>query len=682
MAEITQQRIDPASLAGQRSAGQRLRQVLGPDWTIALPFIVPVIILMGGLIAFPFFEAIRLSFTARSVKNVTYFVGLQNYRDLLHDSFFKQAVRNTIVFTTYSEIFKVTAGLIAALILHNLKRGRAILTGMVLLPWIVPTVVTALTWRSIFDSISGGLNPIISFLHLAPILQGLHLIDSPRPSWLGGTNLAMPSVIFVNVWKGIPFFTINFLAGLKAIDADLYEAAAVDGATAWQRFLNVTLPGLRYVILVTTLLSTIWTFNSFDVIYLLTTGGPGNATNVFSIFAYQKGIVQGQFGAGAAVALLMVPIIGVFIFFLARYMRRSDRQVEETALDRFFDRNGKTLLIVGVVGMMIFLYKLEPSVFLHAFAILGVILGIGFGFGWISTWLADRGEALRHARGVTQRASKDRPNILSRLPMWIALAILLFIVLSPFYWMVITTFKSDLQAQTLHSILWPSPWTTIQIHNLLREHPFWTWFRNTIIVAGCTTIVSVTFASLAGYALARLRFRGAQSLTGILLLTYLIPGSLLFIPLFQIMTKLRLINTLGALIVTYPTFALPFASWLLMGYFRNIPEELENAAMIDGATRFQAFRRITLPLAKPALLAVALFTFTNAWNEFLFAFVFTTDEKIRTLPVGLQTLTTGDTYPYGQLMAGAILMAVPVAVIYSYAQRFLVEGLTAGSVKG
>ena len=682
MAETTRQRGIAVPIASERTIGQRVRLALGPDWKVALPFIIPTLVLMGGLIGYPFFEAIRLSFTARLVTNVTHYVGLQNYRDLLHDGFFKQAVKNTITFTTYSEIFKVTAGLIAALILHNLKRGRALLTAFVLLPWIVPTVVTALAWRSIFDTIYGGMNPMLEFLHLGPVLHTLHLVDHLPASWLGGTDLAMPSVIFVNVWKGIPFFTINFLAGLKAIDNDLYEAAAVDGASTWQRFTNVTLPGLRYVILVTTLLSTIWTFNSFDVIYLLTTGGPGNATNVFPIFAYQKGIVQQQYGAGAAVALLMVPIIAVFIFFLARYMRRSDRQVDESPLDRFFDRYGKTLLFVGIAVMGVALYLLNQSLFLHAFSILAVILGLGFAFGWISTWLTDRGEAIRQARGATRRAASGRPNILGRLPMWIALAILLFIVLSPFYWIVITTFKTDLQAQTLTSILWPKPWTTSQIHDLLSQHPFWKWFRNTIIVAGSTTIFSVIFASMAGYALARLRFRGAQSLTGILLLTYLIPGSLLFIPIYQILSKLHLIDSLGALIVTYPTFALPFATWLLMGYFRSIPEELENAAMIDGATRFQAFRRVTLPLAKPALLAVALFTFTNAWNEFLFAFVFISSEALRTLPVGLQTITTGDTYPYGQVMAGAILMAVPVAIIYSYAQRFLVEGLTAGSVKG
>ena len=167
-----------------------------------------------------------------------------------------------------------------------------------------------------------------------------------------------------------------------------------------------------------------------------------------------------------------------------------------------------------------------------------------------------------------------------------------------------------------------------------------------------------------------------------MLLTYLVPSALLFIPLYQILSKLHLINTLGSLIITYPTFALPFATWLLMGYFRGIPEELENAAMIDGATRFQAFRRITLPLATPALLAVALFTFTNSFNEFLLAFVFITKQSLQTLPVGLQSMIFGDIYPYGQLMAGALLMAIPVVIIYSYGQKFLVEGLTAGSVKG
>jgi multiple sugar transport system permease protein len=163
----------------------------------------------------------------------------------------------------------------------------------------------------------------------------------------------MSSIILVNVWKGIPFFTINLLAGLKSIDKELYEAASVDGATAWQRFINITIPGLRNVLLITTLLSTIWTFNTFDIIYLLTGGGPGGTTRPFVIFAYEKAIQGLQFGAGAAVALLMMPIIAVLIFFLARYMRRSDGQQRESALDRFTGAYGRYLLWagLGVLGL-------------------------------------------------------------------------------------------------------------------------------------------------------------------------------------------------------------------------------------------------------------------------------------------------------------------------------------------
>ena len=683
MAQTTRQRTLAAPVAAPRSLSWP-RRAFGPDWKVALPFMLPLVILLTGLIAIPFFDAIRLSFTTRQLQDATHFVGLQNYRDLLRDKFFKDAVKNTVVFTTYSEVFKVTAGLIAALLLHNLRKGRSVLTGLVLLPWIVPTVVTALAWRSIYDPIFGGLNKALIYAHLQGPLAQLHLVDRIPASWLGQADLALPSVILVNVWKGIPFFTLNFLAGLKAIDSDLYEAASVDGASTWQKFLNVTLPGLRYVILVTTLLSTIWTFNTFDVIYLLTGGGPGGSTRPFVVFAYEKAIQGLQFGPGAAVALMMLPILAIFIFFLARYMRRADQQVQESGLDRFFARYGKIALYVGAALFALMLYAMNSGMLIRAVVILAVIVLLGLGFGYLSSWLADRGEARRRAQGLTRQYSmKERPNILGRLPAWAALALVLFFVLAPFYWIIITAFKSELQVTSQQgNVFWPSPWTLSQFHKLLSQHPFWTWFRNSAIVAIFSTIFSVTFAALAGYAMARLRFRGASAITGIVLLTYLLPSALLFIPLYQILSRLHLINSLGALIITYPTFALPYASWLLMGYFRGIPEELENAAMIDGATRFQAFCRVTLPLAKPALLAVSLFTFTNAFNEFLFAFVFITKEQLKTLPVGLQSMIFGDIYPYGQLMAGAILMAVPVVVIYSYGQKFLVEGLTAGGVKG
>ena len=217
---------------------------------------------------------------------------------------------------------------------------------------------------------------------------------------------------------------------------------------------------------------------------------------------------------------------------------------------------------------------------------------------------------------------------------------------------------------------------------MLLKTPYLTWFRNTVIVATTSTVIAVGLAALAGYALARLKFLGANTLTTVLLITYLLPGSLLFIPLYRILTNLGIINTYMALITTYPTFLMPFATWVMLGYYRSIPEDLEDAGMIDGATRLCAFLRITLPLAAPALLSVTLFAFTNAWNEFLFAFVFITSESLKTLPVGLQLLVFGDIYPWGQLMGASLLMAIPVVIVYIYAQRYLVEGLTAGSVKG
>jgi multiple sugar transport system permease protein len=258
----------------------------------------------------------------------------------------------------------------------------------------------------------------------------------------------------------------------------------------------------------------------------------------------------------------------------------------------------------------------------------------------------------------------------------------LLFVMFPFYWIIITAFKSELQITQRTSIFWPEPWTLEQMRSLLFDTGYPTWFSNTVIVAVISTVISVAISALAGYALARLDFRGRSWLTTALLVTYLLPGSLMFIPLYRILSTLGLIDSLQALILTYPTFLMPFATWVMLGYYRSIPVDLEEASMIDGASRLGAFLRITLPLARPALLSVMLFSFTNAWNEFLFAFVFITREQLFTLPVGLQQLVFGDIYPWGQLMGASLMMAIPVVIIYTLAQKYMVEGLTAGSVKG
>ena len=255
-------------------------------------------------------------------------------------------------------------------------------------------------------------------------------------------------------------------------------------------------------------------------------------------------------------------------------------------------------------------------------------------------------------------------------------------VLFPFYWMIITSFKTEDQMRSVVSMFWPSPFALENYQQLLAKTEFAAWYGNSVFVAVSSTLVATAVGTIGAYALARLRFLGRGFMASATLITYLVPPSILFIPLYKQMQGLGMANSLAGLIAAYPSFTVPFVTWLLMGYFESIPEELEEAAMIDGATRFGAFCRIVLPLSAPGVLAAGLYAFTQAWNEFLYALVFITDGKLRTLPVGLASFITGDVYGWGYLMSGAVLTTLPVIVAYIYLQKYMVEGLTAGSVKG
>jgi len=278
--------------------------------------------------------------------------------------------------------------------------------------------------------------------------------------------------------------------------------------------------------------------------------------------------------------------------------------------------------------------------------------------------------------------NRDAIERLQATVAYLFLGLLLLFVLFPFYWMTVTSFKTEDQMRSLVSMFWPSPFVVENYTQLLTKTDFAIWYRNSAFVAVSSTFVATAIGTIGAYALARLRFLGRAFLSSATLITYLVPPSILFIPLYAQIRTMGLADSLAGLIAAYPSFTVPFVTWLLMGYFGSIPEELEEAAMIDGATRFGAFRRIILPLAAPGVLAASLFAFTQAWNEFLYALVFISDVKQRTLPVGLSTFITGDVYGWGYLMAGAVLTTLPVILVYTYLQRYMVEGLTAGSVKG
>jgi multiple sugar transport system permease protein len=255
-------------------------------------------------------------------------------------------------------------------------------------------------------------------------------------------------------------------------------------------------------------------------------------------------------------------------------------------------------------------------------------------------------------------------------------------VLFPFYWMTITSFKTEEQMRSIVSMFWPRPFAIENYQQLLAKTEFAAWYGNSVTVAVSSTVLATAVGTVGAYALARLKFLGRGFMASATLITYLVPPSILFIPLYKQMQGLGMANSLAGLIAAYPSFTVPFVTWLLMGYFESIPEELEEAAMIDGATRFGAFYRVVLPLSAPGVLAAGLYAFTQAWNEFLYALVFITDGRLRTLPVGLASFITGDVYGWGYLMSGAVLTTLPVIAAYIYLQKYMVEGLTAGSVKG
>jgi multiple sugar transport system permease protein len=617
------------------------RRVLGRDWPVAYLFAAPLLILLFGLIAYPLLDAV-----GRGTRG---YVGFENYVRTWQNSNFRNMLGVTIRFALLSLAGQALLGMIAALLIQRVARSwRGLVTGLLLLPWVLPEVVTALTWRWFFDPILG------------PINKGLFALGAYTPAdpivWFD-PDLALYSVSFVNIWRGMPFFALILLAGLQAIDHALYDAASVDGADAWQRFRHVTLPGLRYVFAVGSLLSLLFSLNAYTLVSIMTNGGPTNVTRIFPLFV--AGSALGTAGRrSAAAALSIAPFLLALIALLGLLLRSGDGlpPARRTPLARAWG---------ALVGPVILVLKLPLFLIDELFA------AISRGFRALNRRFAPRTFA-----GWLWRERLGTLGVATSLGLFLLLALV------PFYLILITAFKTNTQISGFRNPLWPQPWSLEQFRFILDRTDFATWFRNTVVVALANCAISVTAAALGAYALARLRWRGGNAIATLILGTALVPPTLFLIPLFLLLSQLRLTNTLWSLLVSYPTFSMPMACWLMLGYFRAIPEELEEAALLDGCSHLQAFARIVLPLCWPAIAAVSLFTITLAWNELMFARFFLRSEGNWTLPMGLQGMVTGDVFPYGRMFAASIMMALPVTACAILGQRAMISGLTAGAVKG
>jgi multiple sugar transport system permease protein len=295
------------------------------------------------------------------------------------------------------------------------------------------------------------------------------------------------------------------------------------------------------------------------------------------------------------------------------------------------------------------------------------------------TALPARGNAVSATPETMAWDSRARRMVMIYLPLACFVIVLLF----PFYWMAITAFKPNAELydyKTYNPFLIGSP-TLDHIYHLLFRTAYPSWLLTTMMVAVCATFLSLLSSTLAAYAIQRLRFRGSQYVGLAIYLAYLVPPSILFIPLATMVFQLGLFDSPLALILVYPTFLVPFSTWLLIGYFKSIPYELEECALVDGATRLQILWRITLPLAVPGLISAGIFSFTLSWNEFIYALAFIQSSANKTVPVAILTeLVSGDVYQWGALMAGSLLGSLPVAIFYSLFVDYYVSSLT-GAVK-
>lgn len=278
--------------------------------------------------------------------------------------------------------------------------------------------------------------------------------------------------------------------------------------------------------------------------------------------------------------------------------------------------------------------------------------------------------------------SRKTTHLFTSIITYLVLIVLVFSALFPFYWMGLTSLRKGKQVYVKEQVLVPRDLTTENYTFIFSERPTATWLRNSIVMGFSSSAIAVVIGVLAGYSIIRLRFLGNRSVARGVLFTYLVPSSLLFIPLFILLFNLRLTDGMWGLLLAYLSFNVPFCTWLILGYFRSIPEELEDAARIDGCGRMGVLWRIVLPLSAPGIVTAFIFGFTNSWNEFLYAATLVRDRDLMTLPTGLGSFILGDVFLWGPMMAMAMVTTIPPVILFIVVQRFVVSGMTLGSVKG
>jgi multiple sugar transport system permease protein len=641
----------------------RLRVLLSGELVFARLLIVPTLMVVLLVIGYPWIYSLWVSLNKIDFfTQTTKFVGLKNYVDIFRDPVVREALGRTVLFATVCVVADLILGMAMALVLNEVFKGRGVLRSIVLIPWAIAHVGNAVLWMWILNAEFGALNGV---------LFQLGIIDNYIGFFTSGKR-AMGAVMFTYIWRGAPLACLLLLGGLQGIPTNLYRAAKVDGANAVHCFWNVTLPLLRPTLLIVLVLLTINAFMHFDLFFVLTRGGPGYSTMVFSILGYQATFQNLKFGRGTAILYclsIICLILAVLYIRLLYRPERTRRAAVATGGEAGYPPARKSIRGTDVAKVP------EP--------------------------------AERPAMALPRRLVKPRTaKRLSRAGLYVLAIIILLWTTLPFYWLFNSSLSTmdELVARPPRMVPIPPHLVNYRIvfsgilgrlpvsgaggvtPEFLKVIPS---LVNSIEVALAATLACLLLGSIAGWAYARHRQRSRflGSTLMILLITRMIPGLSLSVPMFLLFHRLGLIDSKLGLTVAYISFTLPLVVWILKGYFEAIPDSLERAALVDGCSRLGSLFRVVFPVALPGLAAAGIFSFIVAFNEFGFALILTKTLAAKTITVVLSEMEwgfreVGNFMAYPALLAATVVaVAVPVALALVF-QRRLVQGMLAGSLKG
>lgn len=608
------------------------------DRRFALLAILPGALFVGLIVVPPILGAFGLSLFRIELARDTNmpFVGLRNFERLASDQNFLATIPRTIAFAAGTTALTLPLALATALLINRGFRGVGVLGVFLLMPWAVAPVVTGLYWNFIFNG-NFGLATGLAMI--------LGLTDRPI-AWLQDTGTAIVIAIVATAWRSVPLAAILLLAALKTIPKSLYRAGQMDGATGWRLFRYITLPAIRNTLLVVAILQVVLSLQVFDLLYLLTGGGPGRETTVTNYYIYQRTVENLSFGYSSALAIVLFLVILLFSSVLLWQRLRSDRtppgdEDDDTAL-RFPMATGA---------------ETDPPARPQ--------------LRWSPSRLAILRDSLpyRLARRVLVAGG------IAALALWLV---------GPILWIAI----ASVQPEGAVTVAPPQLTANLRFDRYasLLGDPNWIGsLAVSLQVTVLTTLLVLAIGGLAAYPLARLEVPGKRVLLSVLIFTQMVPAIVLAIPVLILFQRLGLKDTVAALVIVNVAFWLPLIVWLLRNVFEDVPRSLESAARMDGCSRLGALFRITVPAARAGMAAAAILVLIGTWNEFLFAVVLG-DRNAVTMTRRISQLqvigTAGGIPPFTLVAAAGILVALPCLLLVLIFHRRIVRGLTEGYVKG